>query len=498
MVEKTIYLERKNDNPGIIIFLKDEIREINLKHDCTLGRKTKNNEPDISIESSIVSRIHGKFTINKNYVGYTDLNSLNGSIYNGSELTAKKLQILSDGDMLRIHAINDRSNANDILILFRSDMRKGLVWKKLALDDSVREIVIGRDEGLTLKSKGVSRRHASIFRTGRNWAIIDHASKNGVYVNGKKIEMPVLLSRDDFINIAGYIFRIGGNTLLYQADKEGAAVSAEDVLSVWIEERNAWQRMKKKTLLKDIHMEIPSGNMVLVLGGSGAGKTTFMNAVMGFEPAEGEVRYGNTDIYKEYSKMKYDIGYVPQQDLLRMNDTVYATLQNAARMRLPKDTGDEEYTQAVERAIEKLGLDRVRDSMVVKLSGGQRKRLSIAVEYVGNPSLFFLDEPDSGLDGTMARSLMENLRCIADDGKIVMVISHSPDRAFELFDKVIVLAKDPRDDCGKLAFYGSPKEACRFFETDTLEHVVKRVNNTDEGGEGLASQYIDRFKQLGI
>ena len=107
------------------------------------------------------------------------------------------------------------------------------------------------------------------------------------------------------------------------------------MLSIHIEERNAWNRLRKKTLLRDIDLQIESGSLVLILGGSGAGKTTFMNAVMGYEPAKGRISYGQSDIYREYEKMKYEIGYVPQQDLLRMEDVVYDTLNNSAQMRLP-------------------------------------------------------------------------------------------------------------------------------------------------------------------
>jgi ABC-type multidrug transport system ATPase subunit len=265
------------------------------------------------------------------------------------------------------------------------------------------------------------------------------------------------------------------------------------ILSIDIEKRNVWHKMRKQTLLKDIHLEIETGKMVLILGGSGAGKTTFMNAVMGYEQAEGEILYNDTDIYKEYERMKYEIGYVPQQDLLRFNDTVYDTLNNAAKMRLPASLSPKELEEKTRKTMKMLGLEREQESLVGKLSGGQRKRLSIAVEYIGEPSLFFLDEPDSGLDGVMARELMENLRTIADDGRIVMVISHSPDRAFELFDQVIVLAKDSRDNSGHLVFTGSPKAALRFFETENLEGIVRRINRPDEGGEGRADEFITRY-----
>ena len=165
--------------------------------------------------------------------------------------------------------------------------------------------------------------------------------------------------------------------------------------------------------------------MVLILGGSGAGKTTFINAVMGYEKAKGTIKEGDRDIYRNYNQMKYEIGFVPQQDLLREDDTVYDTLDNAAEMKLPVSLDKDSRKARIEQVLELMGLEREKDSLVEKLSGGQRRRLSIAVEFIADPSLFFLDEPDSGLDGIMARTLMENLRRIADENKIVIVITHT-------------------------------------------------------------------------
>jgi ABC-type multidrug transport system ATPase subunit len=161
-------------------------------------------------------------------------------------------------------------------------------------------------------------------------------------------------------------------------------------------------------------------------------------------------------------------------------------------MKLSRSMGEDQRDERVELVLELLGLQREQNSLASKLSGGQRKRLSIAVEYISNPSLFFLDEPDSGLDGIMARSLNENLRDIADSGKIVMVITHSPDRIADLYDKVIVLAKSTEDNCGHLAFFGSIPDAFLFFDADSLEGVVKRINRPDEGGDGKSDFYIKK------
>ena len=274
-----------------------------------------------------------------------------------------------------------------------------------------------------------------------------------------------------------------------------SAGKSAGALAIQIVERNAFQRFKKRTLLKDINLTVHPGEMVLILGGSGAGKTTFMNAVMGYEKAEGRILHGATDIYTQYEQMKYEIGYVPQQDLLRDSDTVYDTLLNAAEMRLPVKLTDEQRAKRVCEVMDTLGLTRERDNLIVKLSGGLRKRVSIGVELIADPSLFFLDEPDSGLDGIVARELMDCLRVIADQGKIVMVITHSPDRVPESFNKVIVLAKGVKDNCGHLAFYGSIPDARKFFGADTMEGIVRRVNRSDEGGEGKSDYFIEQFKE---
>ena len=235
--------------------------------------------------------------------------------------------------------------------------------------------------------------------------------------------------------------------------------------------------------------------MVLILGGSGAGKTTFINAVTGYEKANAAIRQGDVDVYDDYEKMKYRIGMVPQQDLLRGDDTVIMTLSNAAEMRMPTTSDLNERKERVNELLRLFGLENVRNELVDKLSGGQRKRLSIATEFVANPSIFILDEPDSGLDGVMARDLMKQLRNIADQNKIVMVITHTPDRVIDMFDKVIVLAKDS-NQTGQLAFYGTVDEAKKFFNRKTMEDIILTVNSEGEGGEGQADIYIRKFQRL--
>ena len=235
--------------------------------------------------------------------------------------------------------------------------------------------------------------------------------------------------------------------------------------------------------------------MVLLLGGSGAGKTTFVNAINGYEQAKAEILLNGTNMYTQYDKMKYDVGFVPQSDMMRGKDTVLATLLDAAKLRLPKDVDARQRRARVEEVMEIFGLTPVQDHLVEKLSGGQRKRLSISMEFISNPSLFILDEPDSGLDGVMARELFVQLRKIADSGKIVIAITHTPDRVIDLFDDVIILAKDSART-GRLAWYGSVEGARQFFGRERMEEIVKAVNRKEEGGEGLADEFVMRYAEV--
>ena len=288
--------------------------------------------------------------------------------------------------------------------------------------------------------------------------------------------------------------------------KAGVKVGAPDVvgkavekldngLTINLKDRHVQNYFHRKYLLKDIRLNVKPGSMVLLLGGSGAGKSTFVNAVTGYEKGNAKMYLNGRNIYKDYGKLKYDIGLVPQADLMRDNDTVYSTLADAASMRMPVKVSREEKKKRVEEVMDFIGLEAVKDSLVSKLSGGQKKRLSIAIDMVSDPMLFILDEPDSGLDGVIARELMEKLRDIADKGHIVMVITHTPDRVRDLFDSVIILAKDSRRT-GRLAYYGPIQKAMEFFGKDSMERILLAINPKDEGGEGRSDEFIEKYNAM--
>jgi ABC-type multidrug transport system ATPase subunit len=320
-----------------------------------------------------------------------------------------------------------------------------------------------------------------------------------VFNRSRKWILPLLLSDNALIVIWGYSpkFQPTRQVINYKHEKgakafDGDVDTINDGLTINIKQRTAIDFFTKKVLLKDIHMAIPKGHMVLLLGGSGAGKTTFVNAVTGYEKADAQILLDGRNVYEEYSKMMYDIGFVPQQDLMRGNDTVALTLSDAASLRLPSSVHMFDRFKRIDAVLEQFGLTAVKNNLVEKLSGGQRKRLSIAMEFISDPTLFILDEPDSGLDGVVARGLFEKLRAIADQGKIVVVITHTPDRVIDLFDDVIVLAKDAKRT-GRLAWYGPVKEAYEFFGKNSMEEILLSVNQKEEGGEGRADAFVEKY-----
>lgn len=489
----------------IICIGKGELQEVALSGDILIGSGTE--EGILTIESEYVARMHGKFLKTEDGFSYEDLESRNGTYLDDVRmgtgvLTGRNCIPLEDGDVLRIegNVFSDNDQEQTVVLIFRKKYMKNVEWRTISLKDCADRIYISRHEEKTgddeafVENASIPQlpgHHAILYNEKNKWMLSDGSTKYGVFLNNRRILQDTALREKDVIRIGNTLFLYREEELLF-SHKE----SARNQLMIHIEERSVWNFFRKKILLEDINLTINPGEMVLILGGSGAGKTTFINAVMGYEKAKGTIMEGDRDIYRNYNQMKYEIGFVPQQDLLRGEDTVYDTLDNAAELKLPRNISPQEREKRIVRMLETFGLDREKDDLVEKLSGGQRKRLSIAVEFIADPSLFFLDEPDSGLDGVMARSLMENLRRIADQQKIVIVITHSPDRVDDLFDKVVVLAKSQEDNVGHLAFYGLIEEAKDFFGTDSMEGIVKRINRQDEGGEGRADEFISKYQSL--
>jgi ABC-type multidrug transport system ATPase subunit len=202
--------------------------------------------------------------------------------------------------------------------------------------------------------------------------------------------------------------------------------------------------------------------------------------------------------------MKSQIGLVPQFFTLRVNDTVKNTMMDIADIKLDrKNYSKQEKLQRIDEIMNKVGIKSLENHLIAQLSGGQKKKVSVAYQLVGFQKLFICDEPDSGLDAASRTQQMEILKEIAQNEKIVMVISHEPDDAVDadtgrsLFTKVVVLAKSSRDGAGHLAFYGGVDEAKRYFCVEKLQDIMKEINPPFEGGKGRADYYIEKYYSQG-
>ncbi|WP_189389251.1 FHA domain-containing protein [Streptomyces sp. SDr-06] len=346
---------------------------------------------------------------------------------------------------------------------------------------------IGRalENELVVSDLQVSRHHAEFHATpdGR-MEIRDLGSHNGTYVNGQPIAKggSVLLGPQDIVGVGHSTFRIVGDRLEEFVDTGDVSFSARH-LTVTVD--------GGKDILKDVSFGVPEKSLIAVIGPSGSGKSTLLKALTGYRPAnKGDVLYDNRNLYKQFAELRQRIGLVPQDDILHKELTVKKALKYAAKLRFPADTTESERQQRIDEVLRELKLDIHKEKKVTSLSGGQRKRVSVALELLTKPSLIFLDEPTSGLDPGMDRDVMQLLRGLADDGRTVLVVTHSV-AELAICDKLLVMAPG-----GSVAYFGPPEEALNFFGYSTWADVFsafESYRDYDWAGRWKGSQHYQMY-----
>jgi ABC-type multidrug transport system ATPase subunit len=332
----------------------------------------------------------------------------------------------------------------------------------------LRTIRIGRglDNELVVSDLSVSRHHAELrqLADGR-YEIVDLDSHNGTYVNGQPVSR-VLLGPQDIVGVGHSTFRLVGDQLEEFVDTGEVSFSARHLL-VKVEHQG-----NQKILLNNVSFGVPEKSLVAVIGPSGSGKSTLLRALTGYRPADnGDVLYDGRNLYKQFAELRQRIGLVPQDDILHSQLTVRSALRYAAELRFPGDTEASERERRVEEVLVELHLEKRGDNKITALSGGQRKRVSVALELLTKPSLIFLDEPTSGLDPGMDRDVMKMLRDLANEGRTVLVVTHSV-AELALCDRLLVMAPG-----GSVAYFGPPKEALHFFGYETWADVFQAFEN---------------------
>jgi ABC transport system ATP-binding/permease protein len=332
---------------------------------------------------------------------------------------------------------------------------------------------------LKLNSPLVSRRHAIIDRNDQGQVILHDNSTNGVWINGQKVNGLAILYPGVNIRIAGYTFIFQNEELKLQDSGDRIRLDAYNLL------------LPKR--VDNLTVAIEPGQFVALVGGSGAGKSSLMKTLLGIEkPQNGKVYLNGEDLRENYNIYRTQIGYVPQDDILHPDLTVEEVITYAAKMRLPSDISVMDLKTKVNETLTNVEMSHKKTALVKDLSGGQRKRVSIGVELLADPKLFFLDEPTSGLDPGLDKKMMKLLRSIADQGRTVILVTHATANINEC-DRIAFLGRG-----GRLCYFGTPNDAFKFFQNnsgDFADIYVKLEAETDHETEIIVKHWESEFQR---
>jgi ABC-type multidrug transport system ATPase subunit/pSer/pThr/pTyr-binding forkhead associated (FHA) protein len=452
------------------------------KPEINIGRDPSN---DLVINELVVSGFHVQIVRDGNqYVlihphparGRT----LNGIIYQGRHIPGDQQfrKVLTRGDFFRI------GDEHGTLVTIAYNDGSGILQE---VTPEIRPIPLGAplitigrmpDNNLVLSHPQVSGHHARLEQVPGGYRIVDLGSTNHVYVNGQRVSIQLLHPGDE-IRIGPYNLTYTGTELTQRDESRGVRIDA--------------LRLKKEgnnhvVILNDISLCIPPRKFVALVGGSGAGKSTLMDALNGLRPAqEGRVYYNGKDYYRNLAAFSTQLGYVPQDDIVHRDLTVERALYYTAKMRLPDDFTEEQIKQRIDEVLDDVEMKFRRNLLVSKLSGGQRKRVSIALELLANPSIFFLDEPTSGLDPGLDRKMMFLLRKLADKGHTIVLVTHATNN-INACDYVCFLAQG-----GRLAYFGPPDEAKAYFQKSDFAEIYSTLEPTDQNPD-IPKLAEERFK----
>jgi ABC-type multidrug transport system ATPase subunit len=487
---KAAYLEVTGTEPV-------NVKRLELTKDVVRVGRAPELDLVFDVAASFISRTHAE--IRRTPEGYVlnDLRSFNGTLLNRQRIMGPSL--LRDGDTIQLglrgpilvfHQTGLRLSPPEPLPVAAAQpaaaapttayVQPSSAGPPPPADISKREPVyvlslgdkpsysIGRapDNDVRLDGLQISKQHARLTVRGTQLFIEDNRSTNGVYLNGLRLlgQMPV--GPQDVIQIGPFVLRADLRRGLEVFDTR-AQMRVDSISLTKVVPNNVGPGTLK--LLDNVSLTIQPNEFVGLLGPSGAGKSTFIDALNGMRPATaGQVLINSLDLYQNLDWLKQSIGYVPQEDIMHRELTVYRTLYYVARLRLSQDVSDADIDLIVTEVLDVTGLTERRNVAVAQLSGGQRKRVSVAVELLTKPSIIFLDEPTSGLDPATEEKIMVLFRQIADSGHTIVLTTHAMENV-RLFDKLVILMQ------GKLIFYGTPVEALNHVKARSFKELYSKL-----------------------
>jgi len=417
---------------------------------------------DVVVDHPEISRRHARIERMGDGYRIVDAESRNGLYHRGRKVPSASL---SDREEVRLGP----SSAAPRVVLAAGRARSANDGPPTpqAFEVGTTPIVVGRDAAcdVVLNHPTISREHARIALVDGVHQVEDLGSMNGTFVRGERVGKATLGEGD--------VVRIGPYALTFTRARFHSSVASGGLR---IEARDLGRRAKGsgangKWILDDVTIAIEPGEFVALLGPSGAGKSTLLTSLCGFPMADvGSVLIDRADFYAHQAAFRPLLGYVPQSDIVHRSLSVHEALDFAARLRLPGDTTAAERAERVERVLDDVGLLTEQGTIVGRLSGGQRKRVSTAVELLADPKLLFLDEPTSGLDPGLDKTMMDMFRRLADQGRTVILVTHTT-MHIDRCDLVAFVARG-----GRLAFFGTPAEALKTFEAPGYADVYRALH----------------------
>lgn len=427
---------------------------LNAGKEITIGRENSN----FSIQNKLVSRNHLVLKKENNGVYYKDV-STNGSFLNGTKVTPQKwlplaakdkLALVADGSCYIQLAENSKKTSDT-----HGDLMDLLKQKSI--------VTIGRSSScdIVLNERQISRKHASIERIGANYFVTDH-SLNGTFVNGKRIAKKQALKPDDMVMIGLHQFSISQATKDFTKE---IAITANDISLTFSNGTIGFHPAS---------LSITKEKMVALMGPSGCGKSTLMQLLNGvYAPTSGDVKLFGLSVQSHFELLKQFIGYVPQDNIVHEDLTINEALFYTAKLRLGSHFDISELNERINEVLSILNIqdDQLRNQPINELSGGQKKRVCIAVELLTQPKILFLDEPTSPLDPETIEEFLKSLRKLCELGTTVVMVTHKPED-LTFMDEVLFMGKG-----GYLTYQGEIARVQKHFDCERLTQVYKKVSD---------------------
>ena len=427
-------------------------------------------EADIQIENNRISKKHLQLIYNSDRkLIVQDLDSTNGTSLNGNFLKDAGIAELKNKDKLEIAGLGG------VVILIENEKSPISIDKKdiLKILNDKGKLLIGRspDCDLILEGHTISRNHAVIIKESiDSYKIKDLDSSNGTFVNGNRIKGECKITIHDKIFIGRNQISLVGET---KDLNEELAISAKGINKVY---------SNNVTALNRTDLAVPSKSLLAIMGPSGCGKSTLLKTLNGDSPStSGKVYLFNLELIANYNYLKTQIGYVPQDDIIHKELRVFECLFYTAKLRL-KNLSNKEIHQKIDTILKELNIFEIKNNIVAEISGGQRKRVSIAVELLTDPLLLFLDEPTSPLDPQTVEDFLDILKRLAEKGTTVIMVTHKPED-LTYMDDVIFMAEG-----GNIVYYGDSNKYQDYFEVNNAVSVFAKIS-------GQTSKYwVDKYK----